>query len=392
MQVPKPRILALAALFVGLVAGSPVAAAAGGEVEAAQDSRYRYLSVYAEILSLVDRAYVEETDAQTLVLSSLEGLTDALDPFALYVPPAEVDAYLAAGAAAADRSGLLVLKERGVAYVVATEEGGPAARAEIRRGQIVKTIQGRSTREMPLWRIRRLLGAPAGTRLSLELLDQGRELDVQLELAEFERAGPSWRSVRGVGVLRVPGLRGQTASAIDAFLAGDAGERLVVDLRGVAGGDPEAAYALAERFARGELGALVGRHGALRRFASPLSGSGLPPLWTGRLAVLVDRGTLGAAEILATVLRQACGAKLVGERTFGHAGRIETIGLTSGARLELTGSFYTYTGPDGEPLDGSLEPDLAVRPALPPSGAGPDEVPPRDEVLERAVDLLLEEG
>ena len=76
------------------------------------------------------------------------------------------------------------------------------------------------------------------------------------------------------------------------------------------------------------------------------------------MVVLVDRGSLGAAEVLATVLRQKIKAELVGERTFGYAGRQGSADLSTGGRLLFTDAFYT--GPDKQPLNQELTPDLLV--------------------------------
>ena len=71
-------------------------------------------------------------------------------------------------------------------------------------------------------------------------------------------------------------------------------------------GDPEAAYAVARLFARGDLGALTRRSEELQAWAGNEA-----PVWQGRMVVLVDRGSLGASEVLATVLRQKVKAELV---------------------------------------------------------------------------------
>src|SRR6185295_3002855 len=131
------------------------------------------------------------------------------------------------------------------------------------------------------------------------------------------------------------------------------GDRLALDLRGVAAGDPEAAYAVARLFATGDLGALSGRKGPISTF----TGSDAP-VWKGRMVVLVDRGTLGPAELLATVLAQKIGAEIVGERTFGYAGRLASVDLSSGGRLVYTDAFYS--GPDRKPLREALAPKVAV--------------------------------
>lgn len=376
--------LLLLVVLSGLSGERPALAAATEEWQAGEDNQYKQLTVYTEVLALVGRAYVEETDAATLVVSSLEGAVDALDPFSLYIPPAEVDAYLAARSVARERSGLLILKERGVAYVAAVDDGSPAERAGLERGQIVEQLQGHRARGMPLWRIHQLLGAPAGTTLRLELVGpSGEKHSSVFELTEFDRPRPHIRTIRAVPILRIPGFSGRTPADVDELLLDQEEERLIVDLRGVAGGDPEAAYGVAERFADGNLGALASRDGPIRSFEGPV-----PPIWSGTLAVLVDRGTQGAAEVLATVLRQACGARLVGDRTFGHAGRMESIGLSSGARLELTGSFYA--GPDAEPLNSALEPDLWIRPGSEPEAGDEEDWPERDEILDQTIKLLLQ--
>ena len=155
---------------------------------------------------------------------------------------------------------------------------------------------------------------------------------------------------------------------------------LLLDLRGVSTGDPEAAYSAAELFVEGDLGALVGRKADVQTWKS-----GRKPVWQGRLVVLVDRGTLGAAEILASALHQNAHAELVGERTFGYAGRQAAADLASGGRLLFTDAFYT--GPDRKPLREGLVPDIKVdersRTFL------DKEVPMRELILKRGVERLL---
>ena len=103
----------------------------------------------------------------------------------------------------------------------------------------------------------------------------------------------------------------------------------------------------------GDLGALKKRAEEVQSFRADDK-----PVWQGKMVILVDRGTLGAAEVFATVLRQKEKAELVGERTFGHAGRQGSAELSTGGRLLFTEAFYT--GPDKKPLNEALKPDLLV--------------------------------
>lgn len=358
------------------------------------DSLYKYLSVFTEVFSLVNRAYVDEPRAESLMSGAFEGAIDALDPFSLYIPPEQVETYQATLEIGRQRSGIVLLKERGVAYVVAVEEGSPAAEAKIESGHILSEIQGRRTRQTPLVEIQSILAGAAGTEIVVERIQpQGQKETVTFELASYQAPAVELAVKDGVGVLRLPSFNAATSASVESSLKAlkmgsetlpelAVDDKLVVDLRGVAGGDPQAAYDVAGCFVGGELGALAARDETLEVFAGETS-----PIWQGKLVVLVNRGTQGAAEVLATVLRQSADAQLVGERSFGHSGRQRLIELSNGGRLQITDAFFT--GPDRKPINDSLEPDVGIRPSF--AEADAEASPPADEVLERGLEVLLEE-
>jgi carboxyl-terminal processing protease len=321
-----------------------------------EDSFYKYLSVFTEVLGLVRQAYVDAPDMDVLMSGALDGTTDALDPFSLYVPPDQVETYLAARAVSRRQSGLILLKEHGIVYVVATEKGSPAEVAGVKAGDIVAKVGERSTRTMPLWEMQEALAARSGTKVTLELIRLGEAVPTSFELKAFDPPPVSLTEVEGVPMLRIPSFEKETASQVKAALEG-AGDKtrqgLLIDLRGVSSGEPEMAYQTAELFANGDLGVLLRREKELETFRGDAK-----PVWQGRIVVLVDRSTLGAGEVLASILRQKVKAELVGERTFGHAGRLGTAELSNGGRLLFTEAFFT--GPDKAPLKDALKPDLLV--------------------------------
>src|ERR1700712_4510251 len=129
-----------AALVLPILAGTLLRAAGAKEKSTEEDSFYKYLSVFSEVLGLVRQAYVDEPDTRALMSGALDGTTDALDPFSLYVPGDQLASYQQAQSVGRHYSGLALLKERGVAYVVAVEKGSPAAQANVRVGDIVSKI------------------------------------------------------------------------------------------------------------------------------------------------------------------------------------------------------------------------------------------------------------
>ncbi len=384
--------LSLSTVFL-LVSSSMLAVAASRQDDDGNDSYYKYLAVFTEVLGLVQRAYVDETESDSLISGAFEGVVDALDPFSLYIPAGQVGAFEASRSVGIARSGLLVLKERGVAFAVAVEEGSPAADAGIERGDILSRIQGKPTRRMPLHEIRTILAGPPETVVKLETIRIGEQQERELVLADYPRPGVALEANQGVAVLRLAAFHAGTPTDVEVSLTAlgtatpelpglTSEDKLLIDLRGVAGGEEAVAYWVAGLFAPGELGALVAR----RQVEKMFQGSD-EPRWQGRIAVLIDRGTQGPAEILATVLQQTTGATLVGDRSFGYAGRQNLVKLSDGGLLQITDAFYT--GPDRQPINRGLEPDERVREDFLEFENG--DQPPGDPILERGLEVLLEE-
>ena len=150
------------------------------------------------------------------------------------------------------------------------------------------------------------------------------------------------------------------------------------DRRGVL---PRLAVALRRTF---DLDTLLHRDETVSTFTSDRE-----PVWQGPIAVLTDRGTLGASEVLTAVLQQKADADLVGERTFGHAGRRAESRLSTGGRLVYTDAFYA--GPDGERITEGLAPDVRVNRFLLESDIAEEGEEEKDVFLEKGIGVLLGE-
>jgi carboxyl-terminal processing protease len=250
---------------------------------------------------------------------------------------------------------------------------------------------------MPLWEAQSILAGPVGTEIKMQVIRLAQKSQLSFALGEVPPLAVELSESRGLGVLRIASLDSETVKNVGVSLetlnqgsedlaAIDDRSRLVIDLRGVAGGSPAAAYGVAELFTEGELGVLINRAEVLEVFAAQGATK-----WSGRLAVLVDHGTLGAAELLATILKQNMDAILVGEPTFGHTGRESLVPLSNGGGLQITDAFYT--GPDREPISSSLTPDRRVSSRLLLGGRAAEDGDGvvTDPILEKALEVLLDE-
>ena len=352
--------------------------------QAEEDSLYKSLSIFTEVLNLIRRAYVEETSVDALFAGALDGTTDALDSMSTFVPVEEVERYRSAREIGIGHSGVSLVKERGIAYVLAVAPGSPGEEAGLQRGDAVAQIDGRRTRRMPLWEIQTLFAGEPGTALDLEIIRRGQSEEKRLVLHPFEPPAPAVERQDGLPVLQLSRFSAGTTQAVERLLnelteAGEGG--LLLDLRGIAGGSSEAAYGVADLFVDGKLGGLTSRSEVIETFTAAR-----PPVWRGDVVVLIDRATQGASEILAAILQQSETAELVGEPTFGHAGRQTAVALSTGGELFLTDAFYT--GPDEAPLQSSLQPELRVTEAN--RNLSEADVPLPELILKRGLERLRE--
>lgn len=345
------------------------------------DSLYKYLAIFSEVFGLVRNNYVDPTAPDELLAGALEGVGDALDPFSALVPEGQQAEYERGLALAQKRSGLVLVKDHGIAYVLSVGEGSPAAVAGIERGDVLAELGGADTRDVPTWQLQRRLAGEPGESIVARIVRQGEPSLKTVVLGDYAPPAPRVEESRGVPILRLARVEPGDAERVRALLAPLArAPKLLIDLQGVGGGSAEEAFAIAGLFARGELGRLEEKDGTAREFNSET-----PPVWTGELAVTVDGATYGATEILAAALEKRAGAHLVGLKTFGWAGERRYVDLTGGARLHLTTAFYQ--GPDGTPIAGGLAPGVLVDDL--PRGFGDTEVPLEQRIRQRALDVLL---
>jgi carboxyl-terminal processing protease len=162
--------------------------------------------------------------------------------------------------------------------------------------------------------------------------------------------------------------------------------KILLDLRDDSDGDPEQGIRLANFFVgQGTLAVLEGQKFPRQTFtADPAK-----VLTSAPVAVLVNRGTYGAAELTADAIEGAKRGDVVGERTFGEGSVQKTIELPDGSALLLT--VAKYQGPDGKKIQ-----DEAVAPTVIVGQNAEDEVdadenpqPNKgDEPLNKALELL----
>ena len=369
-------------LFVAVSIGALVSLrAAAGPEGTSRDPATRALSIFSEVFSLTRSNYVEPTDSKALLEGAYDGMSDALDPFSYYVPASALAAYRAQESAGAAGPGIVFARRGGYPYVVAPLPGSPAEKAGIKAGDLIDSVDGKTLRNAPYWKVKAALEGPEGSTLELGVFRGGDEkkLTIPVTRGRFEPSSVSATSEKDLIVLKIPSFTPATAASVKKQLD-DANKRslgaVVLDLRGSIGGDPADAVPVAALFlGKGTIATVQSRKVA----GKPLEVQAGEPAWNGRVVVLMDDSTAGPAEILAAALHDRGKATTVGETTVGLGVVQRSVPTEEGGLLFMT--VGRYVSPSGQVLGGKgLTPDERVI-------VFPGEETGRDRILERGLEI-----
>ena len=350
----------------------------------ARDSAYRYLSVFQDVVTLVMNNYLEAPEMEEVMNGAIRGMMEALDTDSVYLTPEEFQAFRDPDAQPQAGIGVEVTK-RYYIQVVAVLPGSPAATAGLLPGDQLKSIDGENTRETNVVVGDAKLRGPAGSKLELEVI-RGRQpepikltvdrRDVVSSPVEFELLED------GTGYIHIISFRSGTATDVKRsleMLKGQGASRIVLDVRNSFGRLAEDGAHVAELFVPGGIAArLQSRAGE----TTDLTLASDQVAFDGPTAVLINRGSSGAGEIVASAFLTAKRGELIGVQTSGRSAVQKVISLGDGAGIVLSvGQYWT---PDGKAMLGEgLEPTIEVsRP--------PDTPEEEDPVLDKALEVLAE--
>lgn len=373
----------------------------GGVHASSNDGSYRQLQVYSEVLSRVRSEYVEDPNIPKVTDGALHGLLESLDSNSSYMSPEAYKQFEAHKADAKGDIGATVSKRFGYADVVAVLPGSPAEKAGIEATDIFESIEGQSTRDMSLPEIRNLIEGTPGSTLNVSVVRARRAEPQKVVITRDMVAIPpvSDKMIEdGIGYIKVDALTKGKAVEVAArikSLEKSGAKKLLLDLRGDADGNESEGVALANLFLNhGTITYLQGQKYPREAFnADPAKA-----ITTLPLAVLVNRGTAGAAEVVAAAILENARGDVVGDKTFGDGSVQKTIPLPDGGALIL--SVAKYYSPSGKAIqDNAVTPNIVVADeednALPDDEEEPaapeQEVKPKntqDDQLKKAVEVL----
>src|SRR6266849_7326288 len=342
--------------------------------------------IFESVLNHIQNDYVDEPNMEKVRAGALRGLAYGLDPYSTYLTPEQVKDYRAGNKGEQLGIGAELSQVASFLYVVAPVKGAPADQAGVRAGDVIEYIDGKATRDISLYDARQLLNGAAGTEVKLRILrTNSRPLTLTVKRGSFRSPAAEARMDAGrIGILRINSL--DSGEAVDAKsrlqeLLKQGVQKIVLDLRSVAGGEIQEGAAVANFFIRdGIIAKTIGRkQKVLKTFeADPKN-----VLFNGPVVALIDNGTAGAAEIIASAFLEQKRGDVVGEKSFGAGAEQELFTLRDGDGLLLT--TVKWASASGKPFLGEdrnhsgIVPSVEVKKAESPDTGNVDDLTGNDD-------------
>lgn len=357
----------------------------------ADETTYKNLKKFSEILDLIERNYVEETDSDVLIQGAIEGMMKKLDPHSTYMTEEMYKELQVDTRGEFGGLGIVISMKDGVLTVVSPVEDTPAFAAGIMAGDAIVKINGEDTKDLTIMDAVHKLRGPRETKVTITIMREGfdepKDYTITRDIIKIKSV--KHRILQDdIGYIRISSFQENTTDDLETALknlqsSGADLQGLVVDLRNNPGGLLDQAVDAADLFlTSGIIVTTKGRDGQITEKKYRARNQGIEP--NVPIIILVNGGSASGSEILAGALRDNRRAMLLGTQTFGKGVMQMIIPLRDGSAVKLTTAKY-YT-PSGVSIQAKgITPDFVVEYSRAEPAA-----PAREQVREKDLEGHIE--
>lgn len=352
--------------FLALLLGAFLSVTPGLQQDGVAGSKYEELATFNNVLSIVEKNYVESVDDKKLIEGAIQGMLASLDPHSNFLDADTFKEMQVETKGTFGGLGIEITVKDGYITVVSPIAGTPAYRVGIQPGDKIIKIEGKSTKNMSLIDAVKLMRGPKGSKINITVYREGmtrpEDYTIVRDVIHIESVKARVLE-KGYGYVKIASFQEKTDQDLEKGISelrkkGDL-KGLVLDLRNNPGGLLDQAVKVSNVFLDG--GLIVYTDGRVENQKMRFEATKGAKEVNYPMVVLVNGGSASASEIVAGALQDHRRALILGTQTFGKGSVQTIIPLEGGSGLRLTTAHY-FT-PDGHSIQAKgIGPDIVVEP------------------------------
>lgn len=317
------------------------------------------LDIFATLFRELNIYYVDETNPGDLMKKGIDKMLESLDPYTNFIPESEIEDYRYMTTGQYGGIGALIRQQGDYVYISEPYEGFPAQKADLRAGdKILKLndidVKGKTTDDIS----KLLKGQPSTTiKLLVERQGESKPLEKTVNREEIKIKSVSYFGMvnKEIGYIKLTGFTenasGEVKSALIELKKNAELKSVIFDLRGNPGGLLKEAIDIVNIFA--DKGTeIVSTKGKVKEWDKVHKAVNNPVDVNIPIAVLIDRGSASAAEIVSGAIQDLDRGVVVGQRSYGKGLVQQTRPLSYNSQLKVTvAKYYIPSGRCIQALD-----------------------------------------
>ncbi|MEE4287271.1 MAG: S41 family peptidase [Mariniphaga sp.] len=304
------------------------------------------LEIYYSLFRELNMFYVDDVNPDKLVKTSINEMLESLDPYTNFISEDQMEDFRFMTTGEYAGIGALIGQQKGKIVISEPYEGFPAQKFGLKAGDIILEVEGKSTEDMTTEDVSNLLRGPAKKPVKVKVQRPGEkkpfEVDVVREKIAID-AVPYYGMVDdNTAYIRLSNFTANCSEDVKkAFLElkNNEPEALILDMRSNPGGLLQEAVKIVNLFVP-QGSEIVSTKGKLKQWDKTYTATSAPLDTAIRIAVLTNRGSASASEIVAGAIQDLDRGLVVGSRTFGKGLVQTTRDLAYNSKLKVTTAKY----------------------------------------------------
>jgi len=324
------------------------------------------IEIFVNVYKELNKNYVDDLDPSELMRTGIDAMVGSLDPYTNYISESQVASYRISTDGKYQGIGAIVQKVDDYVTIIEPYQGSPVVKAELKAGDKIVEIQGRSTKGKSTEEMNRILRGVPGTKVNLTIDRAGKKFPVDLERSQVNIPNVPYSGYvsDGIGYVILTTFTANATKNIRKAIQEMKKENpdmkgLILDLRNNGGGLLKEAINISNIFVPQNMEVVSVRSKVQERDVSYKT-MGTPMELELPVVVLINKKSASASEIVSGVLQDLDRAVVMGQRSFGKGLVQNTMEVGYNSRVKVTTSkYYIPSGrciqavkyDNGEPVD-----------------------------------------